>query len=77
MRIKEIGAYGYLRRLCSASALTAGLAMATSVSAGVAQVPVDPDAIAGNPQAVSQLTPFNTTVAYVALWGTGLGLLAR
>jgi hypothetical protein len=74
MRIKEIGVYGYLRRLCLASALTAGLAMTTGVSAGVAQVPVDPDAIAGNPQAVSQLSPFNTTVAYVAqfypLWFT-------
>jgi Protein of unknown function (DUF1254) len=74
MRIKEIGVYGYLRRVCLASALTAGLAMTAGVSAGVAQVPVDPDAIAGNAQAVSQLSPFNTTVAYVAqfypLWFT-------
>jgi hypothetical protein len=48
--------------------------MTTGASAGVAQVPVDPDAIAGNAQAVSQLSPFNTTVAYVAqfypLWFT-------
>ena len=65
MRIKEIGGYGYLRRLCLASALTAGLAMTAGVSAGAVQVPVDPDAIAGNSQAVSQLSPFNTTVAYV------------
>jgi hypothetical protein len=74
MRIKEISGCGYLRRLCLASALTAGLAMTTGVSAGVAQFPVDPDAIAGNAQAVSQLSPFNTTVAYVAqfypLWFT-------
>jgi len=74
MRIKEIGGYGYLRRLCLASALTAGLAMTAGVSAGAVQVPVDPDAIAGNSQAVSQLSPFNTTVAYVVqfypLWFT-------
>jgi len=74
MRIKEIGGYGYLRRLCFASALTAGLAMTAGVSAGAVQVPVDPDAIAGNSQAVSQLSPFNTTVAYVVqfypLWFT-------
>ena len=66
MRIKQIRGYGYLRRLCLASALTAGLAMTTGVSAGVAQVPIDPDTIAGDAQAVSQLSPFNTTVAYVA-----------
>jgi hypothetical protein len=74
MRIKQIRGYGYLRRLCLASALSAGLAMTTGVSAGEAQVPVDPDAIAGNPEAVSQLNPFDTTVAYVAqfypLWFT-------
>jgi hypothetical protein len=74
MRIKEIGGYGYLRRLCLASALTVGLAMTAGVSAGAVQVPVDPDAIAGNSQAVSQLSPFNTTVAYVVqfypLWFT-------
>ena len=74
MRIKEIGGYGYLRRLCLASALTAGLAMTAGVSAGAVQVPVDPDAIAGNSQAVSQLSTFNTTVAYVVqfypLWFT-------
>jgi hypothetical protein len=74
MRIKEIGGRGYLRRLCLASALTAGLAMTAGISAGAVQVPVDPDAIAGNSQAVSQLSPFNTTVAYVVqfypLWFT-------
>jgi hypothetical protein len=74
MKSKETGVYGYLGRLCLASALTAGLAMTPGVSAGAAQVPVDPDAIAGNSQAVSQLSPFNTTVAYVAqfypLWFT-------
>ena len=74
MRIKQIRGYGYVRRLCLASALTAGLAMTTGVSAGLAQVPVDPDSIAGDSQAVSQLSPFNTTVAYVAqfypLWFT-------
>jgi len=74
MRIKEIGGRGYLRRLCLASALTAGLAMTAGISAGAVQVPVDPDAIAGNSQAVSQLSTFNTTVAYVVqfypLWFT-------
>jgi hypothetical protein len=74
MRIKEIRGCGYLRRLCLASALTAGLAMTAGVSAGAVQVPVDPDAIAGNSQAVSQLSPFNTTAAYVVqfypLWFT-------
>ncbi len=74
MKSKEIGVYGYLRRFCLASALTAGLAMTTGVSGGAAQAVVDPDAIAGNSQAVSQLSPFNTTVAYVAqfypLWFT-------
>ena len=64
----------YLRRLCLVSALTAGLAMVVGGPAGVAQTVVDPDAIAGNAAIVSQLSPFNTTVAYVAqfypLWFT-------
>jgi hypothetical protein len=65
--------YGYLRRLCLVSALTAGLAMTAGVSTGGAQS-VDPDEIAGNAEIVSQLSPFNTTVAYVVqfypLWFT-------
>jgi hypothetical protein len=48
--------------------------MTTGVPAGVAQVPVDPDAIAGNAGIVSQLSSFNTTLAYVVqfypLWFT-------
>ena len=74
MKGKEIGVYGYLRRLCLAFALTVGLATTVGISPGAAQAVVDPDAIAGNPQAVAQLSPFNTTVAYVAqfypLWFT-------
>jgi hypothetical protein len=74
MKSREFRAYGYLRRLCLASALTACLAMTAGVSAGAAQAVVDPDAIAGNAAIVSQLSPFNTTVAYVAqfypLWFT-------
>ena len=73
MTSEEIGVFGYLRRLYLVSALTAGLVM-VSGPAGVAQTVVDPDAIAGNAQAVSQLSPFNTTVAYVVqfypLWFT-------
>ena len=73
MTSEEIGVFGYLRRLYLVSALTAGLAM-VSGPAGVAQTVVDPDAIAGNAQAVSQLSPFDTTVAYVVqfypLWFT-------
>jgi hypothetical protein len=71
---EQLKVYGYLRRLCLASAITAGLAMVPGGAPGVAQVPVDPDAIAGNSQAVSPLSPFNTTVAYVVqfypLWFT-------
>jgi hypothetical protein len=74
MRGKEIGVFGYLRRVCLASALTASLAMTIGGPAGVAQTVVDPDTIAGNAQIVSQLSPFNTTVAYVVqfypLWFT-------
>jgi hypothetical protein len=74
MKWEEIAVYGYLRRHCLASALTAGLAMTAGVSPGAAQAPVDPDAIAGNSQIVSQLSAFDTTVAYVVqfypLWFT-------
>ena len=74
MKTEGLGVYNCLRRLCLASALTAGLAMTAGGSPGVAQTVVDPDAIAGNPEAVSQLSPFDTTVAYVAqfypLWFT-------
>ncbi len=74
MRGKEIGVLGYLRRLYLVSALTASLAMTVGGPACVAQTVVDPDAIAGNAQAVPQLSPFNTTVAYVVqfypLWFT-------
>jgi hypothetical protein len=66
MKREGLRVYGYLRRLCLVSALTAGLPMTAGVSPGVAQTVVDPDAIAGNAAIVSQLNPFNTTVAYVA-----------
>jgi hypothetical protein len=73
MKTKESGVCGYLRGFCFAAALTAGLAVVAGGSPGMAQS-VDPDAIAGNPEAVSQLSPFDTTVAYVAqfypLWFT-------
>src|SRR5215831_8202889 len=74
MRSEEIGVFGYLRRLWLAAALTAGLGVAAGSSPGVAQTVVDPDTIAGNAAIVSQLSPFNTTVAYVVqfypLWFT-------
>jgi hypothetical protein len=73
MKSEGLRVYGYLRRLCLVSALAAGLGMTASVSPGVAQS-VDPDAIAGNSAIVSQLSPFNTTLAYVVqfypLWFT-------
>jgi hypothetical protein len=73
MKTKEPGACGYLRRFCLVSALTAGLAMVAGGSPGVAQS-VDPDAIVGNAEIVSQLSVFDTTVAYVVqfypLWFT-------
>jgi hypothetical protein len=73
MKTKEPGVCGYLRRLCLVSAFTAGLILVAGGSPGGAQS-VDPDAIAGNQEAVSQLSPFDTTVAYVAqfypLWFT-------
>src|SRR5262252_9538095 len=66
--------FAYLRRLCLASALTAALAITAGVSRGGAETVVDPDGIAGNAAIVSQLSPFNTTVAYVVqfypLWFT-------
>jgi hypothetical protein len=65
MKSKECRVHGYLRRLCLVSALTAGLGMTVGVSPGAAQTVVDPDTIAGNSEAVSQLSPFDTTVAYV------------
>lgn len=74
MKSKEIGLYGYLRRFYLASALAAGLATTAGPSPGAAQAVVDPDAIAGNSKVISQLNPFDTTVAYVAqfypLWFT-------
>jgi hypothetical protein len=73
MKSEPLRVYGYLRRLCLVSALATGLGMTASVSPGVAQA-VDPDAIAGNSAIVSQLSPFNTTLAYVVqfypLWFT-------
>lgn len=74
MKIKDIRGYGYLRRLCLASALSAGLAITGAAAPGATQPPGDPDAIAGNSAIVAQLSPFSTTVAYVAqfypLWFT-------
>jgi hypothetical protein len=73
MKREGLRVYGYLRRFCLASALTAGLALTVGGSPGVAQS-VDPDTIAGNAAIVPQLSPFNTTVAYVVqfypLWFT-------
>jgi hypothetical protein len=74
MKSRELRVYAYLRRLCLVLALTAGLALTVGGSPGVAQTVVDPDTIAGNAAIVSQLSPFNTTVAYVVqfypLWFT-------
>ena len=74
MKTEELGVYGYLRQLCLASALTAGLSIAAGVSPGAAQASVDPDAITGNPEIVSQLSAFDTSIAYVVqfspLWFT-------
>ena len=73
MKREGLRVYSCLRRLCLVSALTAGLALTVGGSPGVAQS-VDPDAIAGNAAIVSQLSPFNTTLAYVVqfypLWFT-------
>src|ERR1700722_12994537 len=64
----------YLARLCFGAGLSSGLGMTASISPGGAQTVVDPDAISGNPGAVSQLSPFDTAVAYVVqfypLWFT-------
>src|SRR5690349_21166768 len=74
MKRGGLRAYGYLRRLCLASTLTAGLAITAGGGSPVAQTVVDPDTIAGNAAIVSQLSPFNTTVAYLVqfypLWFT-------
>jgi hypothetical protein len=73
MKSEALRVYGHLRRRCLVSALATGLGMTASVSPGVAQS-VDPDAIAGNAAIVPQLSPFDTTVAYVVqfypLWFT-------
>jgi hypothetical protein len=73
MESEGLRVYGYLRRLGLASALATGLGITASASPGVAQS-VDPDAIAGNSAILSQLSPFNTTLAYVVqfypLWFT-------
>jgi Protein of unknown function (DUF1254) len=73
MKSEQLRVYGYLRRLCLASALVTGLAMVAGGAPGLAQS-VDPDAIAGNSEIVSELSAFDTTVAYVAqfypLWFT-------
>jgi hypothetical protein len=74
MKNERLRVYDYLRRLCFVSALSTGLGMTASISPGGAQTVVDPDAIAGNAAIVSQLSPFNTTLAYVVqfypLWFT-------
>jgi hypothetical protein len=74
MKREKRRVYAYLQRLCLVSVLTAGLALTVGGSPGLAQTPVDPDAIAGNPAIVPQLSPFDTTVAYVVqfypLWFT-------
>ena len=73
MKSEKLRVYGQLRRRYLASALAAGLAIVAGGSHGIAQ-PVDPDAIAGNSEIVSELSAFDTTVAYVAqfypLWFT-------
>jgi hypothetical protein len=70
MKSEQLGVYGYLRRLYL---VFTGLAIVAGGSASMAQS-VDPDAIAGNAEIVSQLSIFDTTVAYVAqfypLWFT-------
>ena len=73
MKGEKLQVYGHPRRFYLASALATGLAMVAGGSPGVAQ-PVDPDAIAGNSEIVSQLSALDTTVAYVVqfypLWFT-------
>jgi hypothetical protein len=64
MKGEKLQVYGHPRRFYLASALATGLAMVAGGSPGVAQ-PVDPDAIAGNSEIVSQLSALDTTVAYV------------
>ena len=73
MKSEKLRVYGQLRRRYLASALAAGLTIVAGGSHGIAQS-VDPDAIAGNSEIVSELSAFDTTVAYVAqfypLWFT-------
>jgi hypothetical protein len=73
MKGEKLQVYGHPRRFYLASALATGLAMVAGGSPSVAQ-PVDPDAIAGNSEIVSQLSASDTTVAYVVqfypLWFT-------
>ena len=73
MKGEKLQVYGHPRRFYLASALATGLAMVAGGSPGVAQ-PVDPNAIAGNSEIVSQLSALDTTVAYVVqfypLWFT-------
>ena len=73
MKSEKLRVYGQLRRRYLASALAAGLAIVAGGSHGIAQ-PVDPDAIAGNSEIVSELSAYDTTVAYVVqfypLWFT-------
>jgi hypothetical protein len=73
MKSEKLRVYGQLRRRYLASALAVGLTIVVGGSHGIAQ-PVDPDAIAGNSEIVSELSASDTTVAYVAqfypLWFT-------
>jgi hypothetical protein len=73
MKSEQLRVYGYLRRLCLASALITSLAMVAGGSPGLAQS-IDPDAIAGNAEIASELSAFDTTVTYVTqfypLWFT-------
>ena len=62
MKGEKLQVYGHPRRFYLASALATGLAMVAGGSPSVAQ-PVDPDAIAGNSETVSQLSALDTTVA--------------
>ena len=74
MKSEKSRVCGYLRRLRLVCAFTAGLGVIAGSSPGVAQTVVDPDAIAGNAGIASQMSSFDTTVAYVVqfypLWFT-------
>jgi hypothetical protein len=73
MKGEKLPVYGHLRRLYLASAFATSLAMVGGGSPSMAQL-VDPDTIAGNSQIVSELSAYDTTVAYVVqfypLWFT-------